>query len=346
MRVLILMSIWLAVLPGQAQESHSLKLTPMDIRTDSEDFYLPGIGQLETDGKHIYLREANLTEILVLDQSGTLVHSIGGKGGHPSEFGSVGVLALGIDGDWLWAIDTERKRVRGFLEGDFQFSFLLDSFNPLFAMPTSNVFAASSSQVVVPAHPQTGHLAAVYDYSGTLVRFAGELLPFGGDLSMAIPGINDSFWLRDGERWLSIHKYFPLITVYSQDFEVLRELRIAGAIIDPLHEKIQAFKADKHMKTAPPLFTDAKLFGGQLFLMSSGHLHQVELSKGKVLSITRFRGEGPGFAQVTRPWVTMFFFVILDNGTAVLAHPAMPWGHDLWTARLPFLAANGTVRSE
>ena len=86
-----------------------------------------------------------------------------------------------------------------------------------------------------------------------------------------------------------------------------------------------------------PIFSDAKIFEGDLFLMTKGHLHRVDLDTHKLKSITTFYGTGPDFAEVAAPNVTVYFFAFLEDGLLVVAHPAMLWNHDLWTASLPFM---------
>jgi len=334
----ILVLIFLAGGWLEAQDAYRLPLKPLDFQQEAVDFYMPSINQIESDGELIYIRSLQFPEILAIDPAGNVAWRIGGQGGHPSEFPG-GVLAMAVDGPRVWAIDTGRRFVRLFEHGDYRQSFRLDSYNVSFAYPNGNRFAAAGERVVVPAHPDTGALAAVYRADGGLVRSAGELVPFTEDLVENAPGINDSFWLRYGDQWLSLHKFFPLAVFYDKDFNILRQTRLEHPIIDQGLAAIYDFQPNARMRTAPILFSDAEVFRGELYALCAGRLLQIDPARGKVKSVSAFYGEGPDFETVEQPFVWLHLFTFLDDGTLVLAHPAMMWNHDLWTAKLPFLNA-------
>ena len=107
--------------------------------------------------------------------------------------------------------------------------------------------------------------------------------------------------------------------------------QIESSIISGLFEDIREFSPTPHFNVPLPLFTDAKIHKGDLYLMSGGQLHRIDPESGKLKSVTAFYGTGPDFAQVTLPNVTVFFFAFLDDGRLFLAHPAMLWNHDLWS---------------
>ncbi len=320
--------------PAAAPAKARVPLQPFDFRQPGE-VPLSAISQMESERGRLYLRSFRDSQIAVIDADGNLVTLLGGDGGHPSEFNGQGVLALAVNGADLWAIGFERRQVRRFTGGQFKTSFRLASYNAFIGHPTSNVFAASDRYVVTPAHPETGHLAAVYQTDGKLVKHVGELLPFDEATARRLPGINDTFWLRDGENWLSVHKFFPMATRYDGDFRQTAQFEIRTEEINQLSEKILDFAPNERFNTPNALITDAKIHKGRLFLMIAGRLHETDLADGAVRSITAFYGEGEDFAAVTNPYVTLFFFAFLDDDTLALAHPGMLWNHPLWKAKLP-----------
>ncbi len=316
------------------REWSRLELRPIDFEQNDQTLFLSTINQIESDGKYLYLRSIREPEIMVITPEGKLIRRIGGRGGHPSEFGIQGVQAMTVHGNELWAIDAQLQRVRRFVDGRYLSSFLLRSFNYYHAPQTSNVFAFSKTEVVVPADPKTGHLASVLKHDGTKVRDVGDFIPYIEDLQRKIPGINDTLWLYDAGHWFSIHKFFPLVTRYDGAFNVVSQFQIESKTITEMFEGIQEFSPNPNFNVPLPLFTDAKIHEGDLYLMSKGRLHRIDLESGRVKSVTVFYGTGPDFAQVTLPNVTLFFFAFLDDGRLFLAHPAMLWNHDLWSVKL------------
>lgn len=325
---------WFVCLMLPAQEQHRLEIEPLDFQTGQTEFYIPGINQLEAVNNKIFLRGNKHTEIVVISPRGEILQRIGGKGGHPAEFGDLGVMAMAVEGDRIWGIDSQLKSVRLFVEGRLITFFALESFNAFFHIPTSNVFAASGQAVVIPAHPSSGFLAKAYSTDGKHIRDVGELLPFEKKLTRLVPGMNDTFWLADRHSYYSIHKLFSHVNRYDQDFKVLNQFAPTTPTIAKLVEDVLDFMPNKHFNTPTPVFTDAKLHRGKLWLMSGGKLHRVNLKNGEVETIYTFYGAGPEFKHKEHP-VSLFSFAFFAKDQLVLAHPAMLWGHDLWTAQLP-----------
>lgn len=333
------------VLPGLplmsfALESFRLEIQPFDFQTDGGESYFSGIGQIESNGKHLFLRGAQEPIIIELDAHARVVRKIGGSGDHPAEFGQVGVMALAVKGEELWGIDLELKRVRQFFGDEYRKSFRLDSFNISYGAGLANIFAFSDEYVVIPARAETKHLAAVYLHDGTLIQHIGEPIAFP-ELSERIIGINNTHWLALKDGWLSVHKFFPLVTVYDTGFTLIDQFPVESAIITDMVDRTMSFDPGEQYTLPAPVFSDAKLFRGDLFLMCQGFLHQLDLKTHALESITRFFGEGDDFKEVQAPQLVFYFFAFLDSGQFVLGHPAMLWNHDLWTADLPFLSKAG-----
>ena len=320
------------------QESYRLELKPFDFQTGRAESHFSGIGQIESNGTHFYLRGFRETEILILDEAAAVVGKIGGKGGHPAEFGQEGVTAISTRDNELWGIDMELKRVRRFVDGAYRESFRLDSFNISHEAGLANSFAFSDQFVVIPAHAETKRrLAAVYLHDGTLVDHIGEIVELAG-LSKRIVGINDTHWLAMDDGWVSVHKFFPLVTIYDESFSMVDQFQVNSAVTGDMVDKTMSFDPGDQYTLPAPVFADVKIFRDDLYLMCKGFLHQVDLKSHKVKSITSFYGRGEDFKHVDQPQLTLHYFAFLDNGFFVVGHPAMLWNHDLWTTELPFLA--------
>ena len=317
------------------QNRFRAQLSPLDFQSEKHGIYFSGINQLESDGKHFYIAGFKETEILVINEKGRVLQKIGGQGGHPAEFGEQGVLAISVRGNQLWVIDMEVQRIRKFVDGTYSDSFRAGPFNVTNSGPAVNLFAVSDQFIITPNGGPTGTLADVRLHDGTLVEEIGHAVPF--QLSERILGMNDTHWLAHGKQWVSIHKFFPLITVYDEGFQIVDQIEIKSPVIDPLVDSIFQYEAGDQYVVSFPVFSDAKIFRGDLFLMTKGYLHQVDLKSHQLKSITGFYGEGEDFKGVQNPEVTLYSFAFLDNGFFVTAHPAMLWNHDLWTAQLPMM---------
>ncbi|MDJ0840565.1 MAG: hypothetical protein QNK37_28910 [Acidobacteriota bacterium] len=315
-----------------AGESRRVPLQPLDLQKGREAFFFKSINQIESNGRHLFLRSLRETEIVEITAEGRLVRKIGGKGGHPGEFGNFGVAAMAVAGNQLWGIDSGLRRVRLFTDGIYRRSFPLRSFNVFFSHPTANVFAFSKEHVVIPAAPNDGHLATVYTWDGGLGKHVGKLLPFTEELAPVVPGINDTFWLHTDGSWLAIHKYLAVVTRFDGSFNQVGQFQVESPMINPLVRNVLEFSPDEKHNAPGPVLTDAKIHNGDLYLMSAGYLHRIDLASGAVTSITGFYGTGPEFAEADPNHVTLYFFAFLDNGQLILAHPAMMWEHDLWKA--------------
>jgi len=309
------------------------KLKPFDFQ-DPDQIPMSAVSQVESDGKHLYLRSFRDPWIAVIDRAGKLIARYGGEGEHPGEFRG-GAMALALNGEQLWALGFDFRHVRRFAEGRFQTSFPLDSFNYYYGHPTSNRFAATDDWIVIPAHPSTGALAALHRPDGALARYVGEPLAFDAEMLQRLPGLNDSYWLTAPDGWISVHKFFPMVTFYNRDFEPLRQVEPRSPVIQELSSQILDFTPSKAANVPPALITDAKLHRGKLFLMADGRLHRMSLEDGRVTQVAAFYGEGEDFAEVTEPFVYMYFFAFLADDTLIVAHPGMMWNHPLWRVDLP-----------
>ena len=325
----MLSTMMLLVCFATGVQETSAQLIPFDLSSGNPDSYLSSIGQIESNGNLLFVRSPRHTSIYIFNKNGVYVGRIGDQGQHPSEFGHTGVLALALNGQDIWAIDMTRVGVRHFQNGVYKRFFRLKSYNVHFTIPTSNVFAFSENKVVVPTHPSTGSLASVYNYNGENIGKAGELMPFGEDLTSKVRGINDTFWLKAGNYWYSIHKFYPLVTTYDDEFKIVNQFEVESQLISQRVDNILNFQFTERNNVPASVFSDVKIHQGDLFAMSNGGLHRIDLKSGQVKSIMTFYGKGLNFKKVEGKPLKLAFFAFLGN-KLILGHPAMLWNHDLW----------------
>ncbi len=338
MRLLPLFICVLFPFYASAQDRYRQELRALDFRKSGQPYFFNGIHQIATDGRRLFLRSYGDTNILITNSRAEFIATLGGKGNHPSEFGDLGVMAMAVQGNRLMAIDSNAIRARTFVDDAYQSSFRLKSYYRLGRLPTSsNLFAFSESEAVIPASPFEGHLAALYDERGQFVRYVGEMIPVDDRLNALFAGMNETLWLRHENRWLSIHKFIPLVTIYDGSFHVVTQYQVSSSLVQEMFDKVIGFQPGGHGNIPTPILTDAQIFRGDLYVLGGGWLHQLELETGKVKSITNFYGTGEEFSQVTAPYLTLYTFALLDSGQLILGHHAQMWDHDLWTADLPFL---------
>ena len=124
------MILTILILFGAGPDPIRAVLEPFDFqRQDDARFYLANLGQVESDGRRLYLSSPESTEVLVVDADGKVVKTIGGSGDHPAELGHLGVYAMAVRGDVLWLIDSELKRARRFVDGVYQSDFRVKAVN-------------------------------------------------------------------------------------------------------------------------------------------------------------------------------------------------------------------------
>ena len=318
-----------------AQKLHRVPVSPLDIDFGTNGSPLTDLGQIETDGDRIYIRSSQEPRILALTQQGRLLKEIGRPGEAPGEFGAVGVLAMSVSGQRIWAVDAQFERVQLFERGLYQTGFRITAFNQDMAYPSSNRFAFSEGEVVLPAASGGDYLAMVHDYEGRILRYVERPVPKIGMERPSFSGAEDTFWLFYQDRWICLFKYAPSILIFDRNFELEKQFRL-GDGFESGYEKIKSFQPNETFAVPHALMTDVEAFGDDLYLMSAGRLNRVSLVDGAIRDVIVFYGEGPDFAEVTAPYLTLFFCRILEHGQLVLGHPGYFWNHDLWTASLPF----------
>jgi len=337
----LILFLWaLLFAANEEPDVHQVSLKPFDLveRADGAA-YISGVDQLESDGKRIYIRDAQTPYILVVNADGKLLQMIGGRGGGPGEFRR-GPLAMAVDGPALWALSDYGKRANYFENGEHILDFPIRTYNVDVVGPASKSFAFTNQFVLIPAHPSTKRLAALYGYDGELKRHVGDILPINRKELRKNPALNDTLWLRDDQGfWYALFKYRPLMFKFDQAWNQVAAFALAGPEIERRNDEFEVFKPKRKYQRPLYHFTDFKYFRGKLYALSVRALYQFDRKSGRTLGRTYFFGDGAPFAELNLEGepLALMHIAFLEDGTAVLGHSAMPWGHDLWKANLPFL---------
>jgi len=328
----LVLTLILSCLHGRSQELHRLQIHPIDL--DMETDYFPHvIHQVENVGEEIFIRGKKDPRIFVINRTGKILRTIGKKGHGPGEF-SQGVLAMGIWGEQIFAMDVnQRELLLWFSNGAYQNQFKVNSSNSVPFGMNSNTFGVSDEFVVFPVSPRTGHLAAAYTYSGERVAEVGKIQfdKSDADLLEKIPDMNNTNWVYQAPYWYCLFKQFPLIHKYNERFELISGISLEHPRISQRFEEILDFDPAR-FSTAPPLFFDFKVKNGYLYATMRSTLIQVNIEKETIENMYSFFGRGEGFKGTSQ--LTIHHFTIMDDGLMILSGD-FAWGHDLWKAPLP-----------
>jgi hypothetical protein len=201
----------------------------------------------------------------------------------------------------------------------------------------SKRFAFDNDRVLLQAHPSTGNLAYVYDYGGNLIKEVGKTFRVDRAYLAVNPALFSTMWDRDDEYWYCLFAYRPILRKYNKNFEKVAELFIDGPEIHAFEMRFAENKKDPNFSYPKPHFRDFEAFGAHVYLISDGTLYQINKKTGKTLSRTIFLGN-PQYINPEIHGKKLWFkdFAFLNDGTLVLAND-LHFGHDLWTAKLPFL---------
>ncbi len=319
------------------QSVYKVKLEPFDLVEDEAGAsFLTGVHQLESGGELLYIRDKRASHILAVNRDGQVVRVIGRKGGGPGEFKGR-VTAFAVHGPALWAIGDRGQRATYFEGGAHVLDFKLKGYNIDAVGPDARPFGFTNEYVLVQAHPSTRHLAALYGYDGELRRYVGDIAPIDVEALRKNPALNDTFWRTDGKRWFCLFKYRPFLLVFDRAFNQLAEFELTGPEIERRNEAFAEFKPKRKTNMPNYFFTDFKIHRGKLYALCSPALYQIDPDTGETLNRTYFFGEGEDFGAVEGSPLAMFHMAFLDDDSLVLGHPILPWNHDMWKVRLPYL---------
>jgi len=306
------------------------RITPVELTYQGQTFGVHGIDQIEFSGAHLFLRGLRETRVLRIDPDGNIQAVLGDKGSGPGEWGNEGIWAMGTLDDEVWGMRAEGG-INGYDDLALLAAFRLDRppHNPVLS---SSRIAVSPRHLVVPTDDQSGHLAALVDKDGRLVKHFGEPLSLDEE-SMAFNRFaNATIWTYADGRFYGLFLFYPLLLEVDAAAEQVRQIPLSHPHFQQLQTDLT--KAEGRAYTGPAVFSDFQVQGDDLWLMSRGRLYRWSLAAGRCVGITRFYGQGAAFEQAAGKPLNLPRFAVLPSGTVLLAHPAQPWGAPLWSATL------------
>lgn len=195
----------------------------------------------------------------------------------------------------------------------------------------------SGNRIVLPALPKTRQLAIVHDSDGLVLQKIASPLSFHEHLDWPTEELQTTLWVKEGPFWYAVFKYRLVILKYDDQFQLLRQFDVVGDEVNECEARLYSPRKEDRQKfqQLPPHFTDVRVIGKHIYLMCRGALYQIDSHSGETMNKYFFFGTGEDFAQIPPGMrLTLPSFVILNDGTLILAHPAMLWNHDLWIADL------------
>ncbi|MDJ0838380.1 MAG: hypothetical protein QNK37_17820 [Acidobacteriota bacterium] len=338
MRLVVMFLCLIGSITLRGQERLRVDIEPFDLNQRGEITFFPkSIDQLESGGDHIFIRSNQESNIVMVNTTGRILTKFGGNNMPDPR----GVLGMAYHGGRIWGIDSDRSRIREYFPESFGRSWWIKSYQLTPFIPTNNSFALSEDVMVVPVNPSEGYQAARYGLDGQFLGYVGELMDWPRDLEKEVYGIHDTLWFHHEDRWISVFKFFPLVTVYDTRFKVIRQFSVESPVIAAQRQLVEDFVVTPERTLPAPLVTDIKIHDNRLYLMSGGALHQVDLKTGATQAMVFFYGQGEAFAQVPEGRVKFYYFCFTNKDDLILAHPALLWGQDLWKCSSPFSRSQG-----
>jgi hypothetical protein len=323
------------------QDAYRLESHPFIVQDeDNQETHFSGLVQLESNGKDLFLLTDRQPGALRFSGEGNFIRRIGRKGQGPGELGNARSGAMAVDGETVW-IMTHLKAFL-FHEGEYQHDFSFRSYQHRGSITPSRSIVFSPDHIIIQAHPSTRHIAAVYNYDGSVHKMIGELASRNPVYLKTNPALNFTVWTRDRDHYYCLFAYRPKIVVYDLNFEKVRELIVNGPEVSEFEEVFLRNERNPLFTYPKPHFTDIKVFGDHLYLMCDGMLYQLDKKTGNTLSRTVFIGNEKVWKERGKQAKLHYnYFTFLDDGTFILAHASGIYDAHLWKADLPFIAGKG-----
>ena len=322
------------------QDFQRLGIVPFDFGDQNNaNTYIKHLSQIEASGGLLYIREPTNPIIVVIDSKGDYVRTIGKAGEGPEELGASS-QSFGVDGPSLWTMNGNMKFAHYYENGEHAHRIRIENYNRFInATDASLPIAFSRDSVIIPPLYRVDRsMAYVYGYDGEIKYKVPA--PFNSEKELRKnPAVNETFWFREGDIWYCLFKHKPLLYVYDKTFRLQNQFELEGPEIADHAEALKDFERKKRWDIPPPYFTDAKVFKGKVYALCKGALYQIDPKQGLVLQHTTFFLKIPEIDEYDLSEdvnVQLFYFALLENGTLVLGHPALMWGHDLWKVKLPY----------
>ena len=318
---------------GQAQDI--LYPEPLDFQDEAfQETYAQSVLQLESGGTSIFIRTEN-AHLLEIDRHGQVLGVF-----HLPEEGpkhALRIKTFALHGDRLAMVNQSRqvyllekqKVVSSFQTAEFEF----EDFYPI---ANGMGFGFDGRQLVLPSQ-QNGKLAVVLDASGKVQKRAGEAVAFAEDLKWDTSYFNATFWVKQGGFWYCLFKFARVLRIYDNAFKLVKEVELTSDEIFQSDSELYEPESEHRKKVRVPIphFSDFKVKGKFAYALCRGALLVIDLENGEVAHRYHFHGKGADFSGVPQGQrLNMMEVAVLDDGHAVLAHPALLWNHDLWLVKL------------
>lgn len=285
------------------------------------------------DGRIVFIPQ-NEPVLLLINEASKDVVRIGKKGDGPGEFGIGNPRAISLQGDSMWVLDG-RNRASLFVNGRFQTSFRVKSYQILANYRPKYGFAHNELFVVIPAFPASQALANVYDYEGNVVQRVGEIMPIDPEILQWNPAINNTIWKHFQGKWYCLMAYRPYIRIYNDQFKLEKEILVKGPEVDIFEKRFHELENDPNFPEIRPHFTDFQITPDYLYVVCQGVLYKLD-HQGNVLSRTGFFPDDDLVKAIGwRPRIEFPHATVTEKGKVYLGTVGSYMDHDLWYADLP-----------
>jgi len=285
------------------------------------------------EGRIVFIPQ-NEPVLLLVDEATRDVVRIGKPGDGPGELGIDNPRAISVQGDSMWVLDR-RNRASLFVNGRFQTSFSVKSYQIAANSYPKYGFAHNELFVVIPAFPASQALANVYDYEGNVVQRVGEIMPIDPEILQWNPAINNTIWNHFQGKWYCLMAYRPYIRIYNDQFKLEKEILVKGPEVDIFEKRFHELERDPNFPEIRPHFTDLQVTPDHLYVVCQGVLYRMD-HQGNVLSRTGFFPDNDLVKEIGwRPRIEFSHATVTEKGKVYLGTVGSYKDHDLWYADLP-----------
>ena len=319
---------------GASPEVSGIVVQPLDFQEETlSETFIQHIEQLESDGRHIYIRSEN-PYIIKIDNEGRYLGKVADIGFGPYLGKHIAAFALGPE---FVAVTDRKNSVFFFRENALETYFSSSDYKSLYSFPfhNANSFGFYDNQLILPALPESEAMAVLHRLDGSVQRRLGKRQSQGLPDHLELHAFNAAFWIKGGDFWYCVFKFRPWVHQYDLDFNIKKKFEIQGEEVNLCEAHLFDESERGENPEIVPHFSDVKYFRGRLFVMCRGVLYDVDPDSGGTVQRYHFFGQGSDFEEVPPgERLTFFNFAFLETGDLVLSHPALLWNHDLWRADL------------
>lgn len=313
-----------------------LTIQPFDFQVeDQPNTHVVGMVELYSTGKvPVYLPKEDPT-VIVINPNTREIQRFGGVGQGPGELGRYPAGGLSVRESSIWALNDRKTHANLFVEGQFQTSFRLKDYQVRDPYLVTWSFAHNDQLVVIPAHPRTGSLARVYDYSGQEIAMMGKILPIEPEMLRYNRAVNATLWQYANNRWFCLFVYRPKVRIFNAAFELEKEIPIVGEEVDHFEQYFQKRELPEGFGFAPTHFNDFQVTKKFIYIVCRGVLYQLN-HEGELLTKTQFWANEEVEEELGwLPQVRFKYVAVLTSGKIFLGTLDDYMDHDLWFVDAP-----------